>query len=83
MTKPTPAEERRADLRNYLMKCIAQNILTREDLQQPLAVLSKLGRTLLDDIVSVGKDIGMGVGQAGATIAANAFLDLASQLKRG
>lgn len=76
-------EARRNDLRSYLMKCVAQNIISLDDLlEQPLVVLTHLGATLLDDLKVVGAEMGKGAGSAGATMVAAGFMELAKKLQR-
>lgn len=74
--------ERRTALRSYLTTCVAQHLLSLDDLDRPLSLMSKLGRTLFDDLRYMGKEMTQSIGAVASVKAAEGFLELAGKLRK-
>ncbi len=79
----TPDEERLQGLRVYLRACIKKNIISLDDLRYPVAALARLGKTMLDDMKLVGREIGEEFGSAASMSVAQGFLSLAERMGGG
>lgn len=82
MGKPSLDEDRRADLRRYLIKCVSQHLISWGDLRRPLVVLTKLGSTMLSDIAAVGRGARDELGEVALETAGGAFMALADRLSK-
>ncbi len=73
-------EDRQAALQSYIQACVAQHLVSLDDLRNPLLLLPKLGRTMLDDLKAVGKVLLSGAGSVASVKAAEGFMELADRL---
>ena len=76
-------EDRRSDLRRYVIKCVAQNIISIDELKNsPLTVLARLGSTLLADVTAIGREARNGLGTAASETAGRAFMEMARLMEK-
>lgn len=81
--KPSLEEERRGDLRRYLIKCASSGLISLDELKRsPMSILARLGSTLLSDIAALGDEARDGLGAAASEAASFAFMEIAQRLTR-
>lgn len=73
--------DRKAHLREYILACIGENVLSFSDLAHP-GVIDKLLKCLGSDIRAVLKDLGKNGGANALRIAAMKFMQFAEGLNR-
>ena len=77
-TKPN----RKAHLREYILACVCENVLSWGDLFKP-GILAKLGRTVAADFEDVLRDLGKNGGANALRLAAFKFIGFAEGMIKG
>lgn len=77
----TDKPDRKAHLREYILACVCENVLSFSDLTHP-GVIDKLLKCLGRDIKAVLKDLGTNGGANALRIAAMKFMQFAEGLNK-
>jgi hypothetical protein len=76
-----PKPDRKAHLREYILACVSENVLSWGDLFQP-GVIGKLGKAIATDFEDVLKDLGKNGGANALRLAAFKFIAFAEGIGR-
>ncbi len=78
----TAKPDRKAHLREYILACVSENVLSWGDLFQP-GILAKLGKAMACDFEDILKDLGKNGGANALRLAAFKFMNFAEGLTKG